>query len=115
MTQPTSKVFEAVSNFYETAGKWAEFGASDTEPRGVFADIFEAAIIGHELEVPRKAWSDKYGVRSWQLYSGMKGNVQAAGALAAATQRVVREVKADREGAIEAYRWYFGFTPAGVW
>lgn len=113
--QPNSEVFEAVSDFYRIAGELAEFGASDTEPRGVFADVFEAAIVGHEFAIPRKAWSDRWDERSWQLYSGMKGNAQAAAKLAAATRKVVKLTKANREDAIDAYRWYFGYTPAGVW
>lgn len=108
MNRPENAVIDAVDDFYRTADRWAHTGASDTEPRGVFAQIVEDALEERDVKIPTKAWSAKWGQGSWQLYSGVKGNGLAASALARSARKVVAEIEKDRDGAIDVYRWYFG-------
>lgn len=99
MTTTTFK--EAAEAWYATANKYASLGASDTEPRGEFAQIVIDLARDRDPEVPTT-------VDGWQLYSEMKGNGFAAIALTRAARKVVRIGKADRLGAIR-YAEYQGW------
>lgn len=96
MTVTTFK--EAADAWYAVANKYADFGASDTEPRGEFAQIvidlvYDRARYGQAPQVPTT-------VDGWQLFSEMKGNGLAAIALTRAARKVVEIGLIDREGAI---------------
>ena len=77
---------QAAAFWYETADLYADFGASDTEPRSVFAEIVIDLAQGRDPKVPTT-------IRGWQLYSGEvkdgKTSANAARALTAAAQHVV--------------------------
>ena len=77
---------QAAAFWYETADLYADFGASDTEPRSVFAEIVIDLAEGRDPKVPTT-------IRGWQLYSGEvkdgKNSANAARALTAAAQHVV--------------------------
>lgn len=79
------KAFETVQNRY------ADFGACDTEPRGVMADLLEQLHAGVDPVVGTSAsW--------WQLFSDMPGVEQAAAALTTAAIDVVAAGKTDALG-----------------
>lgn len=89
---------QAADAWYATAERYADFGASDTEPRAEFAQIvidlaYDRAHYGKAPSVPTT-------VEGWQLFSEMKGNGLAAIALTRAAKKVVRIGQQDREGAI---------------
>lgn len=77
---------QAAAFWYETADLYDDFGASDTEPRSVFAEIVIDLAEGRDPKVPTT-------IRGWQLYSGEvkdgKNSANAARALTAAAQHVV--------------------------
>ena len=88
---------EAADAWYALADKYSEFGASDTEPRGEFAQIvidlaYDKGRYG-TIEVPTT-------VSGWQLFSEMKGNGFAAIALTRAARKVVKIGTEDRGAAI---------------
>jgi hypothetical protein len=93
---------EAADAWYATADKYADLGASDTEPRGEFAQIVIDLAAGNTPTVPTT-------VDGWQLFSEMKGNGFAAIALTRAARKVVEIGLADREGAIR-YAEYQGWA-----
>ena len=84
---------QAADAWYATAERYADFGASDTEPRAEFAQIVIDLAYDRASSVPST-------VREWQLFSEMKGNGLAAIALTRAAKKVVRIGQQDREGAI---------------
>lgn len=84
----------AAEAFYSTTESWAQFGASDTEPRAEFAQVVIALYDGHTPVIPQ-------GAEAWQLFSGMRGSGLAAVALSRATYRVVEAGKTDRPGLVE--------------
>lgn len=92
---------EAAEAWYDTANRYGEFGAYDTEPRAEFAQIVIDLAHDEEPEVPNT-------VDGWQLYSEMKGNGMAAIALTRSARRVVRIGQADRLGAVR-YAEYQGW------
>ena len=103
----TTTFKEAADTWYAVAEKFADTGASDTEPRGEFAQIVIDLAEGKTPVVPTKAWGG-YGVPSWQLYSEVKGNGFAAIALTRAARKVVKLGLANRGDAI-AYAEYKGW------
>ncbi|QZE10381.1 hypothetical protein SEA_SCOOBYDOOBYDOO_30 [Mycobacterium phage ScoobyDoobyDoo] len=109
MSAPENKVSQAVDAWYATAEKWYKYGSSDTEPRAIFAEMFEVAINDGpaNTEIPKT-------VSDWSLYSEMRGAGLAASALTKAARKVVDAVAQDREGAGEVFAWRFGYTPWGL-
>lgn len=94
---------EAADAWYAVADKYADTGASDTEPRCEFTVIVASLAHGKEPVVPTT-------VRDWQLYSEVKGNGFAAIALTRAARKVVKLGLANRGDAIEyaEYQgWYY--------
>ena len=91
---------EAADAWYALADKYAEFGASDTEPRAEFAQIvidlaYDRPRYGKPIVVPTT-------VDGWQLFSEMKGNGMAAIALTRAARKVVKIGTEDRGAAIRS-------------
>lgn len=84
-------VKDAIRGVYATMDKYSDFGASDTEPRGVLADLIIAVAEGKSVTVPQNA-------RQWQLYSSMKGSFFAAKELTRAAERFVNLATASDEG-----------------
>lgn len=92
---------EAAEAWYALADKYADLGASDTEPRAEFAQIVIDLANGETPTVPTT-------VDGWQLFSEMKGNGFAAIALTRAAKKVVKIGLEDRDGAIR-YAQYQGW------
>lgn len=81
----------ALQNFADVQSRYADFGACDTEPRGVMADLLEQLHAGVDPEIGTSAiW--------WQLFSDMPGVDQAASALTTAAIDVVAAAKTDALG-----------------
>jgi hypothetical protein len=93
---------EACNAWFDTADRYADFGASDTEPRSVFAQIIVDLYKGTDPVIPTKASSDAWSEPNWQLYSGedMRGNGLAAAALTRAARRAVEIGKRDHLGLV---------------
>ena len=81
----------ALDELRATQSRYARFGASDTEPRGVVAGFLDALHRGVEPEIPTTA-------EGWQLFSDMDGSAAVAARLHAAATAVVVAAKADALG-----------------
>ena len=75
---------DALKEFSKVQDRYSEFGAHDTEPRGVLADLIEQVHLGVDPDVPDTA-------AGWQLFSDMAGCGAAATAMATAGRAVVEE------------------------
>lgn len=82
---------QARNTFENVQARYAKFGATDTEPRGVFRELIEQVHGGEEPTVP-------HTVRGWQLFSDMEGNQAAAEALGDAATAAVEAAKTDAIG-----------------
>jgi hypothetical protein len=89
----TTTFAEAAQAWYDTAERYADLGASDTEPRGEFAQVVIDLYEGREPIIPTT-------VDGWQLFHDMKGNGFAAIALTRAARKVVAVGKADHLGLV---------------
>lgn len=101
MSTATLSFADAVKKFEQAQESYAHFGAWDTEPRGVFADLIEDTYRGKEVTVPTT-------VSGWQLYSEMKGSGLAAAALTRAARRAIEAAKRDTLGIaryVRAHGW----------
>lgn len=88
----TTTFAQAANTWYSLSEKYAEFGASDTEPRAEFAMMIVALHDDREdVKVPATA-------AQWQLFSDMKGADRVARVLTLAAKRVVKVGEADRAG-----------------
>lgn len=67
MAQPGTNFRTALTQFDALAAQHARFGAIDTEPRAVLADILRAVHQGDKPRIPRTA-------TEWELYSTMPGS-----------------------------------------
>lgn len=89
MTQVASSfesVKAALKNFAQIQARYRSFGAEDTEPRNIFANIVEKLVEdGDELEIPTTG-------DGWELYASSMNCDEAAKALHAAATEVVRLV-----------------------
>ena len=98
------QVKAAMADFYRVASEYADFGASDTEPRSVFAGCVCDAF---EQGVDRVERSGAF----WQLYSSVPGYGKAARALYSATKRVVKLIlsskRKDQDAVEAAIEYYF--------
>lgn len=92
---------QAIKQMYELMETLSEFGASDTEPRGVFADILHDQLEGKlDVVIPLNA-------SGWQLYSDEPGAEDAAKVLAKWTEAVLEIANADHRGFVQAMSYYF--------
>jgi predicted DNA-binding protein YlxM (UPF0122 family) len=66
-----SELKKLIGKFEKTANKYRRFGATDTEPDGVFQWLLVQAVKGKKPTVPTT-------VDGWELYSDMVGNGAAA-------------------------------------
>lgn len=82
---------EAVEEFRSAQEEYADFGASDTEPRCVFRLLIEDLYEGNEVKVPTT-------IRGWQLFSTMPGAGKAARALTRAAKAAITAGKRDTLG-----------------
>ncbi len=87
---------KAVEKFWAAQDKYANFGASDSEPRHVFHRLISRALEGKDVAVPTNA-------ELWQLYSDMPGCGRAATALHSATKRVITLIAKARNNSFESY------------
>jgi hypothetical protein len=85
MTITDSRVHRAVAEFDRLTQLYAEFGASDTEPREVFTTMLERLHFDGNADIPV----------DWQLFSSMKGYKTVAIKLSAQARKVVKEAKQD--------------------
>ena len=95
-----SAVKTAIAEMYALMGKYADFGASDTEPRGEFAQLLADHLDGVDARVPDTA-------SAWQLFSDMDGADAAAQALHDKAVDVLRIANGDHRSFVEAMRYYF--------
>lgn len=96
--------YEAIEYMFEQMDESAQYGASDTEPRAVFADILEAHLNGLEPRIPDTA-------EGWQLYSDMRGAGLVAGILHDAAVLVVDAMNRDHRAAMKAVEYFYGGMP----
>lgn len=73
---------EAVKNFENTQRKFSSFGASDTEPDGIFQSLLRRAANDKEYKIP-------YTADGWELYSDVPGAEDAAKELGDAAKQCV--------------------------
>lgn len=81
-------VTDAMREFEAVQWDNREFGAADTEPRGVLYAILE--------DIEWNGWTNKKvptTVTGWQLFHGKKGATDAAKELAKAARKVVTAAK----------------------
>lgn len=96
----TEEVKTAIAGMYALMDRLSKFGASDTEPRGVFADILRAQADGEDAKVPSTA-------AGWQLFSDMTGADDAARRLHDEAVRVVEVANRNHRGLVAALQYYF--------
>jgi len=99
------QVREAVKEFESVQQKYADFGAWDTEPDGVFQVLLKRAFVKGECKVPRSS-------SAWQLYTSSMDCTEAGEALGDACQRVVDLVvrtplseRAELKRYLKGYCW----------
>lgn len=97
---PMSDIKTAIGEMYELMGKYSAYGASDTEPRGEFADILHDHLEGRDVTIPDTA-------RGWQLFSSMAGADDVARILHDKAADVLRIANSDHRGFVAAMRYYF--------
>lgn len=88
---------DAVRQFGRTQSRYGAFGAYDTEPCGVFAQLLERLHAGDVPEIPSTAVG-------WQLFSDMPGSAEAATALATAAAAVIEAAAGDAVGLAQHVR-----------
>lgn len=99
MISHVDKLKAAVKAFEAAQAKYAEFGARDTEPDGVFQHTLARAINGKEVVMPTSS-------RDWQLFVDIKGCGAAAKALTSACRKAVNIIlgaKIKDSAAVRAY------------
>lgn len=99
MAAKITTVEAAAASWFNASEKNSKFGAADTEPRGVFADIVAALVDDEPPFVPDDA-------QGWQLFSDMKGNYFAAKSLTTAANRLIRIANTDRKGLVEFAKYH---------
>ena len=82
---------QALEELTAVQARYVRFGACDTEPRGVVAELLESVRRGDVPAVPTTA-------AGWQLFSEMAGSETAAAALHAAGAALVEAAKSDAAG-----------------
>lgn len=95
-----SEVKQAIENMFKVMDVYSEYGASDTEPRAVFAELLHAAFQGEDVEVPGTA-------KEWSLFSDMKGSDKVAQALQTYAKHVLHTANGDHRGFAQAMRYYY--------
>lgn len=91
---------QALDAFERTQSKYSEFGAWDTEPSSIFAELMEKKFDqmynreSGDITVPSTA-------DGWQLYSVMKGVGRAATSLSSAASRALAAADSDRTGFVK--------------
>ncbi len=96
MPSESDTIKKAVEKFWAAQDNYANFGASDSEPRHVFHRLISRALEGKDVSVPANA-------ELWQLYSDMPGCGKAATALHTATKRVIALIAKARNQTFESY------------
>lgn len=76
---------QAIKRFEELQGKYAKYGAADTEPDGVFQTLLANAVIGNPVKVPQT-------VDGWDLYRKSESE-QAAAQLAEVASDCVKLIE----------------------
>jgi len=99
------KLNDAIKAFQDAQDKYSEYGAYDTEPRCVFADLLENAVEGREVIVPRSG-------DGWQLYTAsMKCGIAARG-LHSAAKKAVDAIKGAPVNSLgelkKVVEWWYG-------
>lgn len=96
-----TEIKRAISEMYTLMEVFAKFGASDSEPRGIFRDILEDVLEGREPHVPQTA-------EGWELFSDMYGAEQIALQLHDKARLVEFIGNANAREMREAMSLYFG-------
>lgn len=80
------RLHQAISDFYAVASKYADYGASDSEPFWTFCRVIRNTAKGEEFRFPTTA-------EDWQLYTSSMSCGTAARALTAAARKVHNIIK----------------------
>lgn len=99
MISQVDKLKAAVKAFEAAQAKYADFGARDTEPDGVFQRTLAKAINGEVVVIPTSS-------RDWQLFVDIKGCGAAATALTSACRKavnIIRGAKIKDSAAVRTY------------
>ena len=97
------KLKDAVAKFDALETKYADLGASDTEPDGVWQWLLARAYKGSDVTAPDNP-------NEWQLYSDMAGAKTAAKAMGRAAQKaidIIQESKLNERSEIAEVLRYF--------
>ena len=94
------RLYSLVQGFYRVQDHLG-FGASDTEPRGTFADLMEKALGGRPWQAPSP--------EEWQLYRDKPGWRSVARKLTVEARRVAQEVQKASEADKRALAEYMGW------
>lgn len=89
---------KVVAEFEKLQDKFADFGASDTEPDGVFQVVLVRAFKGKDY-LPTTA-------HDWELYSDMPGSAEVAKKLTAVALKardLIRDTKISESGPMREY------------
>lgn len=98
------KFNDAIKAFQAAQNKYSSYGAYDTEPRCVFADLLEDTLEGRDVKVPCSG-------DAWQLYTvSMKCGVAARG-LHSAAKKAVDAIKNAPVGSLpelkSVFTWWY--------
>lgn len=105
MSTSVEQVRLAVQEFEAVQQKYADYGAWDTEPDGVFQVLLKRAFVKGECKVPTSG-------SAWQLYTSSMNCSEAGSALGAAAKRAVDLVmraplseRAELQRYLKGYCW----------
>lgn len=80
------KLKKLIKAFETRQEKYADLGATDTEPDWQFQNVLRTTILGGVAKMPETA-------RDWELYSREAGAGRAARSLTAAAKKVVEHIR----------------------
>jgi len=87
---------KAVEKVWAVQDKYAEFGASDSEPSAIFRSLVRRALQGQPVTVPVTG-------EAWELYSSSMNCSRAAKSLHSATSKVIKLIKKHKNCSVENY------------
>lgn len=75
-----------IKDFEKTQSKYKAFGANDTEPDGIFQRLIADTVEGRQRTIPATG-------HDWELYASSMDCTEAAKALYAAAELVVKNIE----------------------
>jgi hypothetical protein len=94
------KLHKLIAAFEARQNKYADLGANDAEPDGVFHGLIMRTLLNEKpKDAPRTA-------EDWQLYSDMRGASAAARSLGAHAQAILTAIKKIPHGEIGPARTF---------